>query len=223
MGDKFHAFLSGAFHAAPPRGVKTVWEEPFAGAPSVFVANHAGSAGPIFMAAKFEERKNCYFWIISTMFDRKAVPDYIRKDGWWKPGGRLEPVLSRVVTAAVSLIIPPVFNHVKAIPVFHDNRIINTFRQSVRVMKSGSNIVIFPEIPVGPSIYKENISDGWLHIGELWSRITGECLRIYPAYADTKRRMIRIARPALYEPKRDFDEQKKEIIPYVESIIRNRA
>lgn len=223
MGERFHSFLAGLFHLAPPRNVKNEWEEPFQGAPSVFVVNHAGANGPIFMGSKFDGRKNCYFWIISDMFSRKDIPDYVRADGWWKPGTRLEPLLSRVVPFAVSLVIPPVFNNVKAIPVYHDNRIINTFRQSVHVLKSGSNLVIFPEIPIGHSTYKDNISDGWLHLGELWGRLTGEKLRIYPVYIDTKRRNIRIARPSVYDPKRTFEDQQKEIIPYVESIIRGRV
>ena len=75
MGKLFRT-LAAVVRALSPE-METVWAEPFAGEPSVFVCNHVGALGPIDMVVKFPLREDCLAWCNEGIMNRKTCPAYI--------------------------------------------------------------------------------------------------------------------------------------------------
>ena len=191
--------------------MKHFWEVPFEDGPCVFVVNHIGAIGPVDMMAKFPMRDKCYPWINNGMMEPKEVPAYVRQDYWWKPGCFFEPVLTRTVPYIAAALVPPVLKSVPNIPVYHDQRIMLTLRQSVRTMQKDNYLIIFPEQPSGWLTHHERINTAWLRLGELWYRSSGRALKLYPVHIDKKKHLFKVAAPVWYDPTKRFSEQEKEL------------
>jgi hypothetical protein len=191
--------------------MKTEWETPFEEGPCVFVGNHVGAIGPVDMCTKFPLWQKSHPWINAGMLDAKEVPAYVRQDYWWKPGSFFEPVLNVTVPYMAAAVVPPILRSLPYIPVYHDQRIIVTMRESIKAMKKGDYLIIFPEQPSGWLSHHEWINTGWLRLGELWYRASGRALKMYPVHIDRKGRKFVISKPVWYDPARRFAEQEKEL------------
>ena len=210
MGKRFYKLASGAIRLFSHR-MKTEWEEPFEEGPCVFVVNHVGAFGPADMMAKFPMRDKMHPWINNGMMERKEVPAYVRQDYWWKPGCFAEPLLNVTVPYIAALIMPPILKSVDNIPVYHDQRIMLTLRQSVRTLQKGHYLLIFPEQPSGWQSHHNWINTAWLRLGELWYKASGRALKLYPVHVDTKQHVFRVAAPVWYDPAKRFSEQEKDL------------
>ena len=133
MGKRFYRIASGLIRVFS-RPMTTEWVVPYEKGPCVFVVNHAGAIGPVDMMAKFPLRDICHPWINDGVLEAKKVPAYVRQDYWWKPGNFFEPLLNITVPYLAAAILPPVLRSVPYVPVYHDQRIMLTLRQSVRVL-----------------------------------------------------------------------------------------
>lgn len=210
MGERLYKLLGGAVRIFSRR-MKTEWEVPYEEGPCVFVVNHTGSSGPIDMCAKFPLRDKCHPWINDGILHMKTAPEYARKDHWWKPGGFLDPLCKATVPYIAAVIMPPILKGAPHIPVYNDQRIMLTLRQSIRVMQKDESIVIFPELPSRWMTHHEWVSTGWLRLGELWYRANGRALKMYPVHIDRKKHLFKVAAPVWYDPARRFREQEKEL------------
>ena len=210
MGKRFYKTAATLIRTFSHR-MKTEWEVPFEDGPCVFVVNHVGAIGPVDMMAKFPMRDKCYPWINNGMMVAKEVPAYVRQDYWWKPGCFFEPVLTRTLPYIAAAIVPPVLRSVPNIPVYHDQRIMLTLRQSVRALQKDNYLIIFPEQPSGWLTHHEWINTTWLRLGELWYRSSGRALKLYPVHIDKKNHLFRIAAPVWYDPAKRFSEQEEEL------------
>ena len=164
MGKRFYKVASGAIRLFSHR-MKTEWEVPFEEGPCVFVANHAGAYGPVDMCVKFPMKDKIHPWINNGMLEAKEVPAYVRQDYWWKPGNFFEPLLNVTVPYLAAAVVPPILRSVQYIPVYHDQRIMLTLRQSVRTLQKGHYLLLFPEQPSGWQGHHSWINTGWLNYG----------------------------------------------------------
>ena len=210
MGKRFYR-LSNVLIRNFSHRMKTEWEVPFEEGPCVFVANNVGFMGPLEMVTKFSERKRCHPWINEELTDAKKIPAYARKDCWWKPGSFIEPVLNVTVPYIAAAMIPPALKGSPYIPVYHDQRIMLTLRQSVRAMMKDDYLIVFPEQPSGWLSHHEWINTGWLRLGELWYRASGRALKMYPVHIDTKQHLFKVSAPVWYDPAKRFTEQEQEL------------
>lgn len=210
MGKRFYRFTAGVVRALCGR-MRTEWEVPFQEGACVFVVNNTGLTGTADMCARFEKREKCHPWINDAMTDPKRIPDYVRKDFWWKPGTWYAPLLSATVPGLAAALMPPILKGMPYVPVYHDQRIMLTLRQSVRVLQKEEALIIFPEQPGRDLSHHEWISTGWMRLGELWYRSSGRALKMYPVHIDRKQRLIRVAAPVRYDPARSYREQEKEL------------
>ena len=219
MGKRFYKFVTASVRLFSHR-VRTEWEEPFEEGPCVFVVNHVGVTGPVDMCSKFPQRDKLHLWINEEMLDAKKVPAYVRKDYWWKPDGFFAPLLNVTVPYLAALFMPPMLKSVQHVTVYHDQRIMLTLRESIRVLQKGHYLLLFPEQPGGRRSPGRRINTGWLRLGELWYRNNGRTLRIYPVHVDNKKHLIRVAAPVYYDPARRFSEQEKELAEKLTKGIR---
>ena len=210
MGKRFYRFAGGLIRFFSPR-MRTEWAVPFEDGPCVFVGNHAGAFGPLDMCVKFPLRDKINPWINNGMLEAKEVPAYVRQDYWWKPGCFFEPLLNVTVPYLAAAIIPPILRSVKYIPVYHDQRIMLTLHQSVRTLQRGEYLLIFPEQPSGFQSHHTWINTGWLRLGELWYRISGQSLKLVPVHIDYKHHVFKVSQPVWYDPTKDFKSQEKSL------------
>ena len=160
---RLYRCLRAVVRAVTPR-MTTTWEEPFSGNPSVFVCNHVGAFGPIDMVVKFPLRDEVRVWCNEGIMNRKTCPAYVRQDYWWKPGCRLEPLYNATLPYIAAAVLPPILQSAPTIPVYHDARVMTTMRQSMKALKEGKHLVIFPEQPSGFGEHHNWINTGWLNI-----------------------------------------------------------
>lgn len=210
MGKRFYRFFSGMVRLFSRR-MTTEWEVPYEEGPCVFVANHLGAKGPLDMCTKFPLREQCHPWINDGVLDRDKIVEYVKHDYWWRPGCFFEPVLKRTVPYIAKAFLPPILKSVDYIPVYHDQRIMLTLRQSIRKLQKDEALIIFPEATSGHRTTHEWIITGWLRLGELWYRNSGRALKIYPVHIDRKAHKFKVAAPVWYDPARRFSEQEKEL------------
>lgn len=199
------------FYRHLTRSMTTSWEEPFSGEPCVFVCNHVGAMGPIHMVIDFPMAEQLHAWCNEGIMNRKTCPAYVRQDYWWKPGCKMEPLYNATLPYMAAAILPPVLKSAPTIPVYHDARVMTTMRSSLKWLKAGEHIVIFPEQPSGYGTHHTWINTGWLNLCVLYYRATGKVLPLYPVHIDCKNKHFTVSRPVLYNPELPLEEQQDEI------------
>ena len=166
-------------------------------------------------------RYGCASVCIPASYVKKAA-EYVKNDYWFRPGGFAEPLLNATVPHAAALLMPPILRSAPAIPVYHDQRIMLTLRQSLKALQEDEYLLIFPEKQNGWHSYEQKISTGWMRLGELWYRASGRALKIYPVHIDTEKHVFRVSAPVWYDPARRFEEQEKELEDKLTRGIRGR-
>lgn len=214
--------LSALVRAFSPK-MQTVWETPFDGAASVFLCNHAGALGPIDMCAKFPLRDTCHAWMNADMMDPKTVPAYVRQDYWWQPSCALAPLYNITLPYIAAALLPPILKSAPGVPVYHDARGIKTFKQSLRHLKDGHHLIIFPEQPSGYQSHHTWINEGFLQIAPLAHRTLGLALNFYPVYLDHKHHVFRVAAPVAYDPNMPLEEQTPRMVEAIRKGIQPQA
>ena len=109
---------------------------------AIIVGNHTQMNGPICAELYFPGKRKT--WCAYQMMKCKEVPAYAFQDFW---SGK--PRWTHWFYKALSYIIAPlsacVFTNAHTIPVYHDARLITTFKQTISALQAEENVIIFPE------------------------------------------------------------------------------
>lgn len=104
---------------------------------TVIVANHSQMNGPI--VGEIFMPDNCYIWCAGEMMNRKEVASYAFRDFWSQKRKCVQPfykILSHLITPLALCV----FNNARTIAVYHDMRIMSTFKDSLKKLQQGANI-----------------------------------------------------------------------------------
>lgn len=202
------------------RKAKTIYETPVADEPAVFVSNHSGVRGPV-MTTLFFPRKRMT-WTVSFALDKEKVANYAyhdilfgearRRKGFWR-------FLSRILGA----MLPSLLRYEGVIPVYHDNNIVKTFKQSIHALSEGNDLVIFAESPERYTPYINKLQPGFVDLARLYHRRTGKLLRFYPVYLEKKNAVISVGKPIVYDPEIPMEQQREQVISYLADQIDHLA
>ena len=129
MGERkispLYRLIKAAVRAVYPK-IKVVGEENLPPEPVVYVGNHSQMNGPI--ACELYTPGEHYIWCAGEMMDKKKVPAYAYQDFWSE-----KPKAVRWFYKLLSYIIAPlsqlVFTNANTIGVYHDAKIITTFKK----------------------------------------------------------------------------------------------
>ncbi len=201
---------------------KVEYAEPLGDDPCVLLANHIGAMGPIYMAAAFPERDNVAIWCNEGVMEEKLTADYVRHDWWWKPESRLAPLYNATLPHIAAAIVPKVMRSAPTIAVCRDARIMTTMRKSIKALKAGKHIVIFPELPNGFDSHAEHLQMGWLNLCTLYRRQTGRDLKMVPIYIDQKAKVFRVGKGITADPDVPLEQQEHRIERYLAAGIRGQ-
>lgn len=201
-------------------GVEKIQE----GEPAAFICNHCAIFGPIsavmYLPIKFRP------WINNAMLDKESAKITMSKtyEGKCKFLGRR---IKKAFLSWLAGLVAKTLNSFDPIPVIRgvDKRMHNTFDDSVQTLKSGVNLLIFPE---KPELRYDKNSYTHLYVGfskfaSLYYKETGKCLKFYPVFTNQKKHTISIAEPVCYNPNNEEREERFRIANEIVSALKSMA
>ena len=142
--------------------------------PSIVVGNHSQAHGPIFSELYFPGKRS--IWCAGQMMRCSEVPDYTYHDFWDEKPRYLHP-LFRLLSYIIAPFISAVMRCGDTIAVYHDTRVIHTFRTTITKLTEGNHIIIFPECKRGYNqilcAFQENFIDVAKQRGLFRSLVSG--------------------------------------------------
>lgn len=178
----------------------------------IIVGNHCQTNGPISCELYFPEKR--YTWAAAQMLRLKEVPGYAFQDFWSQ-----KPKYTHWMYKIISYLIAPVsvfvFNNANTIPVYRDNRIITTFKETVNQLSEGSNIVIFPEHDQKHNHIIYDFQDKFIDVARLYYRRTGKEVCFVPMYITPKLKKICLGVPTRFNSSAPIDQERARICSYL--------
>ena len=211
----YYKIMRGSLRINFPNA-ETVFEAQPEDDPAVFVCNHARITGPVMMTLDFPRKHRA--WAVANAMDPQKAKNYAFHDvflGRSRKHQGFYRFLSRIVARA----LPPLLTGSDTIPVYHDKNIVSTFKQSVKTLTEGKDLVIFAEAPARFSAYVNELQPGFVDIARIYYRKTGKKLLFYPVYLNKKLAVISVGVPIAYDPDRSLDEQRCTIAAYLRDNI----
>lgn len=187
---------------------------------AVIVANHCQLNGPI--AGELFLPDNCYTWCAGQMMNLKEVPEYAFTDFWSQKSKWSQPYykLMSYVIAPLSVCI---FNNARTIAVYRDMRIKSTFKDTLKMLKDGGNILIFPEKDVKHNNILYQFQENFIDVAKLHYKKTGEALAFVPMYVAPKLKKMYIGKGIVFHGENSMEEERKRIATYLSDEITNIA
>lgn len=176
--------------------------------PCIIVGNHSQMYGPIagelYMPGRHE------IWCAGEMMHRDEVADYAFTDFWsFKPKRThwFFRILSRLITPLALCI----FNNAHTIPVYHDTRLLSTYRESIEKLRAGSSMVIFPEKNERYNNILYAFQDKFVDLARFYYKKTGEALSFVPLYICPKRKTLYFGEPIRFNPAASIAAERERI------------
>ena len=180
--------------------------------PVIIVGNHCQMNGPI--VGELYVPGEPYIWCAGEMMHAKDVPEYAFRDFW-----SLKPRWIHPFYKLLSYIIAPlaacVFNNARTIGVYHDTRILSTFKNTVKALQEEKSVVIFPEHDVKHNHIVYEFQDKFIDIAKLYYKKTGMELSFVPMYIAPKLRKICLGKPIRFHAEESMDAQRSRICAYL--------
>ena len=176
--------------------------------PCLVVANHSQMNGPIACELYFPGKR--YTWCIGQMMHLKEVPQYAFQDFWSE-----KPRYIRWFYKLLSYVIAPVsvcvFNNANTIAVYKDARIISTFKNTVKRLSEGANVVIFPEHDVPYNHIICDFQDKFIDIARLYYKKTGQELCFVPMYLAPALKKAYLGKPIRFDHSLPIKQERERI------------
>lgn len=183
---------------------------------AIIVGNHCQLNGPI--AGELLLQDNCYIWCAGQMMDLKEVPEYAFTDFWSQKSKWTQPFykLASYLIAPLSVCI---FNNARTIAVYRDMRIMSTFKDSIKLLQQGANILIFPEKDEKHNNILYQFQENFIDIAKLYCKKTGIALTFVPMYIAPKLKKMYIGKGISYQCENSIEEERKRISKYLSDEI----
>lgn len=201
---------------------RAVYAETVGDDPCIFLANHIGALGPIYMALTFPLANRVAIWCNEGVMDEKQMVEYVRHDWWWRPESKLAPLYNVTLPYIAAAIVPKVLRSAPTIAVCRDARIMTTMRKSLAALKEGKHIVIFPEKPNGFDSHEEHLQMGWLNLATMYKRATGKDIKLVPVHIDQKEHVFRVGKGITVDPDVPLADQEAHIERFLAAGIRGQ-
>ncbi|MBR0040487.1 MAG: hypothetical protein IJP64_03805 [Oscillospiraceae bacterium] len=184
--------------------------------PCVIVGNHTQMNGPIIAELYFPGKP--YIWCAGEMMRWHEVPAYAYTDFW-----SFKPRWCRPFFRLLSYLITPLsvllFNNARTIPVYHDTRLITTYRESIERLREGSSVVIFPEKNERYNNILYEFQDKFIDLARFYYKKTGTALSFVPIYNAPALHRTLIGKPIVFDPARPIDEERARLCAALKDAI----
>lgn len=188
--------------------------------PCVLVGNHCQMHGPIISQIRLPGDN--VTWCAGEMMNREEVADYAYRDFWSN-----KPKYQRPFYRGVSYLIVPIsvalFRNMKTIPVYHDMRLVKTFRESVNCLKDGKNLIIFPECYDPHNHIVNDFQDKFVDVARFYYKQTGKALTFVPMYTAPKLHKVVIGKGISFNSETPIAEERTRICNYLMDAVSEMA
>lgn len=218
-GARLYAVIKWAVKTCYPK-IEVVGQENLPEEPVILVGNHSQMNGPI--ACELYAPGKHYTWCAGEMMHLKDVPAYAYQDFWSR-----KPKAVRWFYKLLSYLIAPlsvcVFNNANTIGVYHDTRIISTFKQTVQRLQESNHVVIFPEHSVPYNHILCQFQDRFVDVAKLYYKRTGKAVCFVPMYLAPKLKKMYLGKPIRFCPDTPLEEERARIIQTLMQEITDMA
>ena len=180
--------------------------------PVIIVGNHCRMNGPI--VGELYVPGEPYIWCAGEMMHLKTVPEYAFRDFWSQKPKWTHP-LFKVLSYIIAPLSVCVFNNARTIGVYHDTRIISTFKNTVKKLQEGKSVVIFPEHDVKHNHIIYDFQDKFIDIAKLYYKKTGKELSFVPMYIAPNLKKIYVGTPVRFHAAEPMDTERCRIRNYL--------
>lgn len=154
---------------------------------------------------------------LATFFDEKEATKHYRDYTFSERVGRKKKKYS--IKASVSgWFVPKLLRSLKCVPVYRKSAgALNTFRSAMTFLQKGESLIVYVDVDYTAS--KETVSEiysGFLGLGEMYCKKTGQSLRFVPLYIDDENKSI-TERP--YVLADNFKEAREGATHYLKNAI----
>ena len=188
--------------------------------PCVIVGNHTQMNGPIISELYFPG--NNYIWCAGQMMHWKEVAEYAFTDFW-----SFKPKIFHPFFRLLSWIITPlavlIFNNASTVPVYHDTRLITTFRRSIELLQEGRSMIIFPEWNKRYNNILYDFQDKFVDLARFYYRKTKQALLFVPVYNAPKLHKTVIGKPVRFDPDAPIESERERICKAMKDAITEMA
>ena len=176
--------------------------------PCVIVGNHAQAYGPL--AAELYMPRPHATWCVGEMMNRKEVPAYAFKDFWsMKP--RALHWFYRMASHLIARPASFALSNANTIPVWHDSRVMTTFRKSVEQLNAGADIVLFPEKNEPYNGILWQFQEHFTDLAKIHYRKAGTAVCFVPVYTAPRLKGIYFGNPVRYNPDAPDGEERRRV------------
>ena len=176
--------------------------------PCVIVGNHSHMYGPV--AGEIYVPGDHYVWCAGQMMHREEVADYAFQDFWSGRPKRTHWFYKRLSHAIVPLSVL-IFNNAHTVPVYHDARLITTYRESIELMRQGASMVIFPECYDEHNNIVHGFQDKFIDLARFYYKKTGVELSFVPLYVAPKLKTLFFGKPIRFRADVPIAEERARI------------
>jgi hypothetical protein len=189
--------------------------------PAVFIANHHEVTGPIAVACSIPLR--LYSWVVADMVDREKAASWLKWD-FVERTLHIRPPFSAKVANWLSRLTVPLMQSLGCIPVHKGDydRMVDTLRMSMEVLRNGKFLLIFPEeitLPADPVTKMRPFRRSFARLGETYYQETGQRLAFYPV-AIHPSGYVMIGKAVAYDPLSAVGIERHRLKDLMEDTIR---
>lgn len=183
---------------------------------AIIVGNHTQMNGPIACELYFPGTH--YTWCAGQMMHLKEVPGYAYQDFWSH-----KPKYLRWFYKLLSYLIAPlsvcVFNNANTIGVYHDTRILSTFKTTIGRLQEGASVIIFPEHAVPHNHIICQFQDKFIDIARLYYKRTKKELAFVPLYIAPALKKMYLGKPVRFCAANPMEEERQRICEHLMNQI----
>ena len=176
--------------------------------PAVIVGNHCQMNGPI--ACELYMPGKHAIWCAGEMMHLKEVPAYAFRD-FWSQKPRWTHPFYRLLSFLIAPLSVCVFNNADTVGVYHDTRILSTFRNTVKALQNGQNVVIFPEYDAPHNHILSEFQDRFIDVAKMYAKKTGTEVSFVPMYIAPKLKKLYLGKPIRFRADAPIEEERRRI------------
>ena len=200
--------------------MKVVGGENIPAEASIIVGNHTQMNGPICAELYFPGKRQT--WCAAPMMKVREVPAYAFEDFWSRKPKWTHPFY-KVLSYIIALPAAAIFTNAHTIPVYHDARLMTTFKRTIASLQEDEHIIIFPECyePHNNIVY--TFQTKFVDVAKLYYKRTGRCLDFVPMYIAPKLKTIYFGKPIRFCPENPMEQERQRICDYLMDEITDIA
>jgi 1-acyl-sn-glycerol-3-phosphate acyltransferase len=169
--------------------------------PAIYIANHLGAIGPIETILSIPIR--FYPWIIAEMLDFKLAPEYLFND-FIRPVLHLNGRFGMFFSTMLTKISVRLLRSIGSISIDRFGGLTTDgFRLSLRLLREGKNLLIFPEdsqLPIDPDSLMRQFMPGFVTLCSLFQANVDSLLPVYPIAVHAGSETVTVGKAELFKP-----------------------